>query len=184
MNPLNGGQAIKLAEDSAETFGLYLDVLFTNEVVIYDSDAPEQGFITEDHIMLSKACVLADKVGDTITVNLLIDEILHRFRRGLEFAARMATANHIRYVYENTPTGSRLRGVLVGAFVGMYKSPPSTLMMEEEWMDIIPKTFLRDLIVFLLSRNHDDTCPFVTHLGPTTVALKTRERVGSSLPLS
>lgn len=106
----NNDNIIRLPEDSAEMFSIYLQTLHANEVVA-DPDKSCTRFCWP---RLVKTYVFAHKVGDAKSANVVMDEMLRILKTQSSPVVILQVMRDMSYTYEHTTSSSPLRGVPVG----------------------------------------------------------------------
>ncbi|KAF1950253.1 hypothetical protein CC80DRAFT_598275 [Byssothecium circinans] len=133
-------KTIRLPEDHPDVFGLYVAMIYMGRLYVLPSESDTYGGQHE----LCELYILADKLQDISSKNLVVDALLVHARRARICLSSIET---LKFVYGNTPDGSLLRELLVDAFVDLMDDTWS-----DEEIDDLPKEFLADLSNGLLRR--------------------------------
>ncbi|KAK3691468.1 hypothetical protein LTR37_018665 [Vermiconidia calcicola] len=126
-NQSEDAKPIELPDDDPEIFTDYLQTLYGDKVQAEDAD--------EDHgfLALAKAYILADKLGDLQSANLIIDKItIHR-----RTTSAIPGVQSIVTAFERASESSPLRRLLVNIYIDV--SDPEYKFMEDEQL---PHSFL------------------------------------------
>jgi hypothetical protein len=150
-------KVVNLPEDDAETFALYLSLLYFGAMFIPGPEAKAQG--TEDpraksrrvaeqeYISLSKLYVLCDKVQDITGVRIVTDAFVKATqKKRADGRCHFPGEDPINITYDNTPDGCPLRSLLVDLYV---------FHAEAKWLgdcgDDLPKDFLFDIAMGMVT---------------------------------
>ena len=145
-------KTVKLPEVDVESFSIYLQWLYTGEIVVseegLDDDAnmrllPEterQRLGHQHHFPLLKLAVLADKLGDAQLSNNVTDAVI----RVARILCIGLSPEHIRLIYEQLPENSTFRRLVVDFY--KVKVRVSFLMENKAHF---PADFIFDLMVDL-----------------------------------
>ncbi|KAF2263549.1 hypothetical protein CC78DRAFT_518474 [Lojkania enalia] len=145
-------KSINLPEDSPEIFALYVHLLYTNSIPI-KTEAPEdvteiQTYVDTQYETLASLYILAEKLQDTTTKDILTDTILSLSREKQHDGTRYYPGEKvINIIYEGTVKECGARR-MVRDFYAEYAG--------EEWfpeqVEGLPKEFLWDLVRVLVRR--------------------------------
>ena len=131
---------IKLPEDDPDLFDFYLHCVYTKstgtENVAEALDTTERRAQRQQRQkLLIKTHILADKLGDFITANLLLDALVDDY-----YKYRYVPGGHtIEFVFSNTPADSPLQRLLLDIYVYYAGSTAAGAALRS---DEIPKSFV------------------------------------------
>ncbi|KAK5124927.1 hypothetical protein LTR85_001117 [Meristemomyces frigidus] len=139
---------VKLIDDDPEVFTLYLQCVYRESATVDLAEAKVE-VATKHNVdecpesdavfaILAEAYILADKLGDTRSCNLIIDEYISCSDQ----LGCIPTTVDIMPVYENTPSGSPLRALTVDYY--LFEAPLSTVVKTAA---TLPAAFLSEFII-------------------------------------
>lgn len=153
----DSSKTVKLPDDNAEIFSVYLNCVYKNVVITHELESAEADVLDEPEGAETEtfgldptaiACekkfalpirtyILADKLGDLKSCNLIIDEIIVLSDQWDKIPSYMSYDT----VYMNTAPGSPLRGLLVD-----YCVHEGTNYNAKDLMDRAPSEFVVDVL--------------------------------------
>ncbi|KAF3005142.1 hypothetical protein E8E13_010416 [Curvularia kusanoi] len=134
---------IKLPEDDSDTFDLYLQCLYSQELSVVPDPVPEDYCGTDEHDDLAKLYVFAEKIQDIRTKNVVIQAFLKNvWKMQLDDNWHYPDEETIKIIYDRTPPGCPMRRLLVDIYAHATGSVP-------EWDVTYPSKFLEDLVTEL-----------------------------------
>ncbi|KAI8939493.1 hypothetical protein NX059_003264 [Plenodomus lindquistii] len=143
-------RCVKLPEDDAPTFKLYLHFLYTGKIAI-TSEALDARIEARDHIRtIARLYILAEKLQDVITRNATVEEMLEACRTpnsdGETYCMGTETVN---IIYEGSPPGSPMRRLVVDIYTCRATKDWSQLFqLDNAW----PRDFLPELVSSLIAK--------------------------------
>ncbi|KAI4634342.1 hypothetical protein J4E83_001660 [Alternaria metachromatica] len=142
---------IRLPEDDPEIFNIYINFLYTGNVVTNAIEEPKTAthIVGEMHV-LGRLYVIGEKLQDKATKNSAIKSLLEvAYEKDANGKIYSPSIDTITYVYRGTCAGSLGRRLLVDLWV---KISPEYMAKNAE---TLPKEFLIDLAVALLADRPD-----------------------------
>ncbi|KAF2122077.1 hypothetical protein BDV96DRAFT_483324 [Lophiotrema nucula] len=135
----NQDQVVKLPEDDPKIFELYLHAIYRGELPTLEDD-PEIDSTTEhEYETLCKLFVLAEKLVDGKTKNLVIRAIFAATeQRHVDGIIRYPDSNSVTIAFEGTPENCNLRALLSALYVHCANAS----WWEGEVAECWPKEFL------------------------------------------
>ena len=145
-NTTSEQKPIELPEDDPIIFDLYLHCIYTNSVDVKD---PSQTVSSEQSMLLVKIYFLADKLGDIVTSNMVLDKPISYY---FEYVTLPSDFTIIR-VWSNTVPNSPLRKLVVDLYV-----PRATVENIETLSQriAVPHEFLYELLTEQLNIQSTD----------------------------
>lgn len=137
-------KAIELPEDDADIFDIYLYCMYGTFVDVGDLNDTldaEEGLSTLDrtHLRLVKTYMLADKLGDIVTTNMVVDRMID-----LTDSAKQLPGNETtRIVTSYTSQESPLRKLFIDYYVHEASMESLRKMLRD---DTIPRTFICEVL--------------------------------------
>ncbi|KAF1950252.1 hypothetical protein CC80DRAFT_598274 [Byssothecium circinans] len=139
---------VVLPDDDPEIFKLYLGLIFTNRVYVVKKKAEDVDYLAHSEHEYGRLCelyILAEKLQDATSKNLLIDAILARSRQvDGDGMLRYPNSGIVAMVYDNTPESSPLRRLLVDFYADHWVTG---WVLDAE----TPKDFFVDLVKQVLA---------------------------------
>ncbi|KAK5124932.1 hypothetical protein LTR85_001122 [Meristemomyces frigidus] len=142
---------VELPTDDPELFGTYLQCVYTDTVVTHqdsghnsNSDDDDISTLADCVMHLVKVYFLADKLGDLISCNLIIDSLITTCKeRGV---SPRRSASLLESVYESTPKNSPLRRLMVDYHIHHVPSLGKGGMEFVDDVDLVPRAFLVEVL--------------------------------------
>ena len=133
---------IELTEDDPDIFDLYLRCTYTNDAVSF-ADGPMSHTSDEKEVdrvllLLVQMYILADKLGDCASANLVVDAFIDLLFAGGEVPAPEC----VRYVWDHTPCRSSLRKLMAHNWA--YRAGLGDT--EREMTGLLPHEFLLEVL--------------------------------------
>ena len=159
MRWLNDSRLVLLPEDDAFLFNIYLSCLYNNDVDIGDTgeEWPNETFNSLDsrtYERLVKSWVLADKLGDVMSANMLMDEYI----RSTDERKTLPPAELVGYVARTLPSEAPFHRLFTDYFLFSVNS--KTLLSSLSHRSI-PRAFLLTLLeektALCKGSHHQDT---------------------------
>lgn len=144
---------VRLPEDSAATFHVYVHFLYTNEIAILADSDPKIPVRDTDNLRLARLYVLAENLQDVETKDQVLQAIIVAFHpaTGNIFIPKLPTRAFVQIIYEGTPTGSLAHKLMVSMYARRAKG--HWLKLEkasnrERW----PEDFIHELLVDVMNQ--------------------------------
>lgn len=167
----NSTKIIELPEDDYETLSVYLDWLYTGEVVATDEDATDEGrgnpkwqSASGLHAVLVKLAILADRLLDLKFGNIIADE----YTLSIRTCGWGPEPKQVALVYEKLPPSSPMRRLMVD----WYRSHDERAAYMEKHRNEFIESFFFDMMVSFARETKEDTksrlemknkCQYHTH---------------------
>lgn len=136
-------RVVKLPKDKSDTFELYLNCIYGQEMSIEPDPIPIDHQGLEEQLELANLYVFAEKMQDVRTKNKVVKAFMQtvfKIRKdGVWFAPAVKV---VRLIYENTLAGSPMRRLLVDIFA-------YAISHKYDWRVEHPKQFLIEVLVEL-----------------------------------
>jgi hypothetical protein len=176
-------RSIHLKDDDADTFELYLHWLYRGTLPVRINEPGLVG--NSEYLQMAKAYVLGDKLQDGDFKDVIIDAIIDKCKSIASDGHKWSPVGPVlRCIYDNTPTSSKARRLLVDIYV--HNGSGDWL---SDWVkqDDIPKDFLLDIAMAFLNKKEKNeespthkssTCAYHQHGLEETLCYKARLRNG------
>lgn len=176
-------RSIHLEDEDADTFELYLHWLYRGTLPVRINEPGLVG--NSEYLQMSKAYVLGDKLQDGDFKDVIIDAIIDKCKSIASDGRKWFPVGPVlRCIYDNTPTSSEARRLLVDIYV--HNGSGDWL---SDWVkqDDIPKDFLLDITMAFLNKKEKNeegpthkssTCAYHQHGLGETLCYKERLRNG------
>jgi hypothetical protein len=176
-------RSIHLKDDDADTFELYLHWLYRGTLPVRINEPGLVG--NSEYLQMAKAYVLGDKLQDGDFKDVIIDAIIDKCKSIASDGRNWFPVGPVlRCIYDNTPTSSKARRLLVDIYV--HDGSGDWL---SDWVkqDDIPKDFLLDIAMAFLNKKKKNeespsqkssTCAYHQHGLEKTLCYKARLRNG------
>ena len=137
---------VKLPEDDPETFGIYVNLIYTDSVATTVSDVSDAASAcASEFVALSKLYVLSEKLCDNAAKNATVDALWNLKNDTAPGSTRYApTHEAINILYAGTPKTSLARQLMADMWTDLKVSYVATVT------DQLPRDFLVDLSISLL----------------------------------
>lgn len=154
---LNGNWAeaetrvIEMPEDDPAAVRLYLNFVYTKATAAQITSDNQTSFlreIKEQYCEVARVYVLAEKLQDTLTKNAMVRMMSElTFKRDKNERRYFPSYESISIVYNETPEKNLMRQLLVDFWTSV------DVPVVAQSYDMLPKEFMRDLLVVLLKEN-------------------------------
>ena len=146
-------RSIKFEEDGPEIFSLYVHLLYKNWLPIMDESNTKGDHI--EFVVLAKLFVLAEKLMDVTSKNIILSSMISKRRHKRENATGRAylvpRLDAVKLLYDGTPVQSPARKLMVDFYTEIGAKGDAGKTLSDSKVDI-PRDFLFDLAVTSMNR--------------------------------